>query len=772
LDRAFRVCGAGESTDGEVSLCLLQVEILLARGEYPKASSLLSPLPDPHTQALHLRWLVDRADLLRRQKHQDEALELLDEVDQIAGSKGVGEGPFKSLLLRGAILLSRNKFTLADEPLERLVDRAGEAGDAYYQASALANLALSKLKQLRYDECIDYGRRALDLAEQIHAIRIAGSANDNVGIAYTTFQDLDQGTAHITKAIGQFREVDDRLNLGDAFGELGNIHLLGKQPELAVQDFSHAFDTAQSMEEDSVAAVRWAGRIAFAEIEQKHWDLADSWNQRAYALREHQKKKGGKEPYLQLNAAAIANGLGDSKKAETLYGDLIKESKNVPYVEWNAQFRLGSLLASQHRIDDAKRQFESGLETSERVLADLKDDERLTYNDLQMEFFREYVELLVSERDTDGALKVVEYSHGQLLSERLGVPSGTIRQVQFAAFRSYARKTGSVLLSFWLAPQRSFVWAIKADGIQMHLLPPRKEIADLIRDYQNTVDTRQQDPLEQTPTQAEHLSEVLLGPLRKDLAGATQVVIVPDLELHALNLETLPSPFHAKQYWIEDVEVSIAPSLRVLAEAPSRKPSPPSFLLVGDPVSVSTQYGALPFAKKEIANIKGHYPGAEVLAGPAASPQQVRDALRTPRSMIHFAAHAEANSQRPLESAVILSRSGDAYKLYAREVENLKVSADLVTLSACRSAGARTYGGEGLVGFAWAFLRSGAGAVIAGLWDVGDASSAQLMDKLYESLAAGDPPAKALHKAKLGLLHSGTIFHKPYYWAPYQIYIP
>src|ERR1051326_5788361 len=49
------------------------------------------------------------------------------------------------------------------------------------------------------------------------------------------------------------------------------------------------------------------------------------------------------------------------------------------------------------------------------------------------------------------------------------------------------------------------------------------------------------------------------------------------------------------------------------------------------------------------------------------------------------------------------------------------------------SAGTRTYAGEGLLGFAWAFLNAGAHAVIAGLWDVSDVSTSQLMDRLYRS---------------------------------------
>jgi CHAT domain-containing protein len=95
--------------------------------------------------------------------------------------------------------------------------------------------------------------------------------------------------------------------------------------------------------------------------------------------------------------------------------------------------------------------------------------------------------------------------------------------------------------------------------------------------------------------------------------------------------------------------------------------------------------------------------------------------------------------------------------------------ADLVTISACYGAGERAYSGEGLVGLAWAFLRAGSHNVIASLWDVTDASTEQLMDRFYDELDQGESPDQALRAAKLSLLH-GSIFHNPFYWAPFQLY--
>jgi CHAT domain-containing protein len=160
-----------------------------------------------------------------------------------------------------------------------------------------------------------------------------------------------------------------------------------------------------------------------------------------------------------------------------------------------------------------------------------------------------------------------------------------------------------------------------------------------------------------------------------------------------------------------------------------------------------------------------------IMTGAEATPAAYRQANPQQFSIIHFSAHGEANSQSPLDSAIILSPKDGVFKLYARDVIDVPLHADLVTISACRSAGARVYLGEGLVGFAWAFLKAGAHYVVAGLWDVTDSSTPDMMDEFYGAMEAGKSPADALRIAKLSMIHSARAIRKPYYWGPFQLYI-
>jgi CHAT domain-containing protein len=250
-----------------------------------------------------------------------------------------------------------------------------------------------------------------------------------------------------------------------------------------------------------------------------------------------------------------------------------------------------------------------------------------------------------------------------------------------------------------------------------------------------------------------------------------RVVVVPDGALHDLNFETLLVPGPTPHYWIEDATVSVAPSLSVLETNKVGPVKERSLLLIGNPVTKGTGYPDLPEAAAEVADIQRQFPTADskVLTGRQAVVNAYFAAKPQNYSNIHFATHVDANAQRPLDSAIILSPDTNGFRLYAREVAGTPLNADLVTISACHGAGARILSGEGLVGFAWAFFQARAKNVVTSLWDVSDQSTAQLMENFYSGVKVNEPYARALREAKLQMLHNSR-YKLPYYWAPFQLY--
>jgi CHAT domain-containing protein len=250
-------------------------------------------------------------------------------------------------------------------------------------------------------------------------------------------------------------------------------------------------------------------------------------------------------------------------------------------------------------------------------------------------------------------------------------------------------------------------------------------------------------------------------------------MVLPAESLYGLNFETLIVPNPQPHYWIEDVTLTTASSLTLLERSAARRETEEkSLFLVGNTEQPSSEFPLLPEAPAEMQKIAHYFPESrrKVLEGKQATPSAYLNSNPERYSYLHFATHGTASQTRPLESAVILTKEGDSYKLYARDIVTRPLKAQLVTISACNGAGTRTYAGEGLVGLSWAFLRAGAHNVIASLWEVSDASTPQLMDELYKGLSADQDPASALRAAKLTLLHSDGVFRKPFYWAPFQLY--
>ena len=98
--------------------------------------------------------------------------------------------------------------------------------------------------------------------------------------------------------------------------------------------------------------------------------------------------------------------------------------------------------------------------------------------------------------------------------------------------------------------------------------------------------------------------------------------------------------------------------------------------------------------------------------------------------------------------------------------EEVRIDADLVTLSACQSGLGQEREGEGLIGLTRAFLYAGAHSVMASQWTVQDVSTAEFMKRFYYHLTKGASKDEALQKAQIELLHLPQ-FARPFYWAAF-----
>jgi CHAT domain-containing protein/tetratricopeptide (TPR) repeat protein len=667
--------------------------------------------------------------------------------------------------LEGQIEMRLSKWADADAKLNAVVAQAAAAGNRFQQARAFNDLGMGRLVRSRWDEALQWFNRVLAF-DDLQQYTVYAAALSNAGSCYARLGEFDRALEVQRRAVALHTNRGPRVDFAVALGELGNTFVQKGDPREALPFYQQALKAATDSNLRRYAAA-WAGNLASANAALGDWDQAERFNDEAKRLKAD--GRSGSLIHNTLNAAQIAEGRGRLDEAARLFDDALSGEGSDASVRWSAHAGLAEVALARSQRDSASRHFEAALDIIEKTRSDLlKTDYKLSFLTRLIQFYQEYVDALVEEGRIERALEVSESSRGRVLAERNGL--GPPPSASVAMFRRVAARSGAVLLSYWLAPARSYVWVVSGSGVQCVRLPPSAEIATLVKEYRATIGNALANPLA-ADTAGARLYRMLVEPIERSIPPGGHLVIVPDGALHELNFETLPAGGAKPHYWIEDVQIEIAPGLSLLSATAPAAPER-SLLLIGDPRPHDPEFPALRYASAEIDNVSKHFAAGSVASyqGDRASPDAYRSARPERFGFIHFTAHAATNLESPLDSAVILAGPEQSYKLYARDVVSLPLHAQLVTVSACRSAGERAYSGEGLVGFAWAFLRAGASRVVAGLWDVDDRSTADLMDRLYSGIAAGDSAAQALRSAKLALLASGGNAGKPYYWGPFQLF--
>jgi len=276
---------------------------------------------------------------------------------------------------------------------------------------------------------------------------------------------------------------------------------------------------------------------------------------------------------------------------------------------------------------------------------------------------------------------------------------------------------------------------------------------------------------------AEALGSFWLGPMAEELRQAEQVIFVPDGPLHLLPLEALrlPGPGGAEAEWIGARRVvARAPSATLLAFARERAAQSPldatfrGLVMTGDRAGHRAR---LRGAEGEARDLVSRYSGLERWQARQDSAGSDPARRLLPYDLLHIAAHTELNDQYPWRSCVLLT-TGDSgrgeFRIRADQIAGLHLRAGLAVLSGCESAGGRMLHGEGVQGLSSAFVAAGVPSMIATLWPVDDAATAQFMARLYEELADGKPVGEALRAARNWMAGS-TAYAAPFYWAGFVL---
>jgi CHAT domain-containing protein len=221
----------------------------------------------------------------------------------------------------------------------------------------------------------------------------------------------------------------------------------------------------------------------------------------------------------------------------------------------------------------------------------------------------------------------------------------------------------------------------------------------------------------------------------------------------------------------------VAVNVRSVGEAPAPPPlSNDSPLMSAIRGMDRGALGRLPFSREEADAIAGLVSAGSLLkaTGFRASRAMAVSGELSRYRIVHFATHGVLNSRQPDLSGLVLSlvdETGEPQDGFLRmnEIYNLRLPADLVTLSACQTALGKEIRGEGLVGLTRGFMYAGAQRVVASLWQVDDLATAHLMQHFYRGmLKEGLRPAAALRAAQIEMAKQKR-WASPYYWAGFVL---
>ena len=678
---------------------------------------------------------------------------------------------------------AHSAFLRALELRREAGDRRGQAVTLYSLGVVLLELGEAEKALACHDQALAIFHEIDDLHQDALIRRQEAFARVHIGEALSALGQPRQATDYYRQSLEIFKDIDrsaaiaTRLRLAKAERQAGTLAAARGSIEEALLD----------IEELRIKPVSHHLRRSYFATKQSHYDFYVDLLMELH----HREPREGHD--WQALAAS------ERARARTQLDLLIESGADRP--EGTDPALVENRRALERRISATERQ---RLRLFERETA----PEQLTALDRALRI------LLRDYRDLQARIRGGGSEPTRLAGLELLDAEGIRRVVD----------DGTLLLEYDLGEPRSYLWAVTPDQVWSYELPGQNEIEKAARRaYELLTLSRQRKRRAQTRLVLGELSQTLLGPVAEHL-GEKRLLIVAEGALHYIPFSALPIPGIADlegdgaaahvvpapplNVRHEVVTISSASMLGKLRRNLAGRRQPPGMVaVVADPVfdaddprvepglisADPVDQGPRARGRQEPAAAESYphliYSGEEARAILALTPPESSfaafgfDATRetvmsgqlAQYRILHFATHGELNTGHPELSRLMLSRVDPTGQpvdglLFAHEIYNLHLPADLVVLSACQTALGKEIQGEGLLGLTQSFLYAGAAAVIVSLWKVDDQATAKLMAAFYENLLGkGLRPAAALRLARESIRRQRA-WQAPYYWAGFVLH--
>ena len=833
----------------------LSGELAKARGQYQQALQILRTLGDNRREARVLNRL---GQIYRLSGEVPRALATYQQA--LAIFRQAGDRRQEGVALSnlgvtyrqlGEIRQALAAFDQARVVWQEIGHQASASG-----ATTLNNLGQAYLSLGKPQRALDYFNQALVIRRELGSRRSEARILSGLGIAYQRLGEWQEALDSIQQALVLRQALGDQRGEAVTLHDLGNAYFKLSRFEPALASCQRALQIFRSRGDrtSEAAALACLGRI-YSASGAAHKALEH--HRQALALFADLGDPGGQGSAL-FGMAQAERSRGNLGDARALMEDALDRVETLRTKSANQDLR-SSYLASkydyyEHYVDLLMAMHEReptagfdwlALEASERsrarslleMLADARFEPRTkvdpdllareTALQARIDDHQERVSRLKSSGAEDERV-VLDRELRQLLEEvhktqeqirRDSPRNGALMQPELLSAREMQQQIvdqDTVLLSYFLGEERSFLWLVSPQAITSAVLPGKAVIEAAARQAHELMSISYQRLRRDAASRAAaRLSDLILRPVAEQL-GTKRLLVVSDGALHYIPFGALPDPRRDNEPLIVSHEIIGVPSVPVLAalerELTRRSRPPKTVAILADPVfeagdsrvrpdrspleeqppasePASTAelmrsasdlglaaFQRLPFSRQEAEAILSLVPEQDRLAalGFSASRERVVGGDLGRYRIVHFATHGVLHASHPELSGIVMSlvdengRPRDGF-LRAHQIRNLDLPVDLVVLSACQTALGPVIKGEGMVGLTHGFMSAGAARVMVSLWRVSDRSTAELMQRFYRKmLEEGLPPAAALRAAQISMWRQER-WEAPHAWAGFVL---
>ncbi len=712
----------------------------------------------------------------------------------------------------GLVLARLGELEKADAHLRRALALHRAGGNLRGEAGTLANLGLASFELDRRAVALSHLAAARDLYRAIGDRAGEGDVLNNLGLVHLEARRPEPAGKNLEQALEIQRLLGDRRGEAAVLSNLGQLYRQRRQFEPARRDLEHALDLQRRVKDPwgasstllelaRLAADRDRLEQALATIEQAI-NLVESLRADLLSPDYRASLIGGRREIYEFHVDVLMRldrerpGSGHGESALVAAEAARARGLLTSLGEARAGIRhgTGSELTAARR---ALRRRLSARESVRRRLLEQGDHRRAGAIDEEIEA------LLESYRRLDEEIRRRDPRYGDLV--RPEPPSAdAVRRLLDDA---------TVLLEYSLGEERSALWIVTSGAITGHVLAGRERIEEAARRlHERLARSRQRTFRGAARIAAAELAELILEPAREAL-GRRRIAVIADGALEYVPFGILPLGGAAGRPLGLDHELVSLPSVSVLASIrhgeigrgeKGRDTSPLKMLaILADPVfgagdprlgeprpgeprlgeprpgAITGDAEALPrlvHSRREAAAVAALVPAGQRLLALdfAARRELLTEGVLEPYRMVHIATHGILDTRRPELSALVLSQFDVAGRvrdghLRLLDIYNLELRADLVVLSACRTALGREIRGEGLISLARGFFYAGARQVLVSLWNVDDEATAVLMERFYRGLLVEGLPAAAALGAAQAQVASERRWQAPYYWAGFVL---